>query len=345
MTHTHILGIAGNDQCCDCGATDPKWASINLGITLCIECSGIHRSLGVHQSKVRSLNLDAWDHETVRVMSSLGNALVNKVYEAKVDESVARRATPDCGRTQRELWIKAKYVQKAFVDKSGDDCNQSTGKDVKQEVESVWTDCSDRPLDQNFNVNKSENSEPKIEQNCDQTDSQRTSELLNVNNSNQKVGNKASETDSEDEDSEETQLIVSDIGVKPCIEQKCDLSHQKLQKPPDSGGDVQKADPRPPSAANESQILFYNHMLYKAALECDLKSVCEALAKGAQINWHNEDDQKRTPLHQAILSDTNTVCEYLMLNGAKANVADANGTTPLHMATHRGNTGYDSPHV
>eukprot|EP00061_Rhincodon_typus_P016208 g44298.t1 len=37
-----VQGIAGNDQCCDCGQADPRWASINLGITLCIECSGIH---------------------------------------------------------------------------------------------------------------------------------------------------------------------------------------------------------------------------------------------------------------------------------------------------------------
>ncbi|OBS81730.1 hypothetical protein A6R68_24280, partial [Neotoma lepida] len=34
--------IPGNTSCCDCGLADPRWASINLGITLCIECSGIH---------------------------------------------------------------------------------------------------------------------------------------------------------------------------------------------------------------------------------------------------------------------------------------------------------------
>ena len=45
----------------------PDWASINLGILVCIECSGIHRSLGVHVSKVRSLTLDKWEEHTVRV--------------------------------------------------------------------------------------------------------------------------------------------------------------------------------------------------------------------------------------------------------------------------------------
>ena len=49
-----LLAVPGNSVCCDCGAPDPRWTSTNLGITLCIECSGIHRSFGVHKSKVRA---------------------------------------------------------------------------------------------------------------------------------------------------------------------------------------------------------------------------------------------------------------------------------------------------
>lgn len=90
-----LLRIPGNNYCCDCGSPNPRWSSINLGITLCIECSGVHRSLGVHYSKVRSLTLDDWEPEIIKVMAELGNNVVNKIYEANVPDGV-QRATEDC---------------------------------------------------------------------------------------------------------------------------------------------------------------------------------------------------------------------------------------------------------
>uniref|UniRef100_A0A914UK71 Uncharacterized protein n=1 Tax=Plectus sambesii TaxID=2011161 RepID=A0A914UK71_9BILA len=108
--------VAGNDLCADCGAPNPKWASINLGVTLCIECCGIHRSLGVQISKVRSLTMDSFDSEHRRLMLLLGNTRVNGAYLAYLPESdvVPPPAKPNCSRAVREAWIKAKYVERRF---------------------------------------------------------------------------------------------------------------------------------------------------------------------------------------------------------------------------------------
>lgn len=112
-----MLLIPGNMRCADCGNGDPKWASINLGITLCIACSGVHRSLGVHYSKVRSLTLDVWEPEILRVMTELGNEVVNKIYEATYDEILSdiERASESCDDDVRKKWICAKYVERKFV--------------------------------------------------------------------------------------------------------------------------------------------------------------------------------------------------------------------------------------
>ncbi|XP_026518669.2 arf-GAP with coiled-coil, ANK repeat and PH domain-containing protein 1-like, partial [Terrapene carolina triunguis] len=112
-----VQRLEGNAQCCDCREPAPEWASINLGITLCIECSGIHRSLGVHFSKVRSLTLDSWEPELVKLMCELGNGALNRIYEARVDEMTVKRPQPGCSRAEKESWIRAKYVEKKFITK------------------------------------------------------------------------------------------------------------------------------------------------------------------------------------------------------------------------------------
>lgn len=99
-----IRQLEGNKECVDCTQVDPEWANINYGTLLCIECSGIHRSLGVQVSKVRSLLLDRWDMEAISLMHSLGNKVVNQILKDRIDANSQQK--------QRQEFIEQKYIQK-----------------------------------------------------------------------------------------------------------------------------------------------------------------------------------------------------------------------------------------
>lgn len=106
----------GNKWCADCGSSSKtEWVSINLGIVLCIECSGIHRSLGTHISKIRSLTLDTTSFTTdiVELLLLVGNRVSNMVWEASLDPS--NKLSPQSSRDQRLQFITAKYVDRAFI--------------------------------------------------------------------------------------------------------------------------------------------------------------------------------------------------------------------------------------
>lgn len=106
----------GNCWCADCGSgSKVEWASINLGIIVCIECSGIHRSLGTHISKVRSLTLDikSFTIDIVELFLLIGNRVSNMVWEARMEAS--QKLTAQATREQRLRFITAKYVNREFV--------------------------------------------------------------------------------------------------------------------------------------------------------------------------------------------------------------------------------------
>lgn len=118
-----LLNLPENRRCADCGDEDPLWASINLGIFICLECSGIHRSLGVHISKVRSVDLDRWDETMADGMAAGGNEKSNAIYNAQLPEGKA----PDAhtSRAEKEWFIRAKYVFKQFCAGSSGDAAKS----------------------------------------------------------------------------------------------------------------------------------------------------------------------------------------------------------------------------
>ncbi|XP_063230805.1 centaurin-gamma-1A isoform X2 [Bacillus rossius redtenbacheri] len=105
--------VPGNSHCVDCDAANPDWASLNLGVLMCIECSGIHRNLGSHISRVRSLDLDEWPPGHLSVMTALGNALANSVWEASTRNRT--KPAPSASREEKERWIRSKYESKEFL--------------------------------------------------------------------------------------------------------------------------------------------------------------------------------------------------------------------------------------
>lgn len=106
----------GNNWCADCGSISKvEWVSINLGMIFCIECSGIHRSLGTHISKIRSLTLDvhSFSIDIVEILLHVGNDSGNAVWEATLDPSL--KPTPQSNRDQRLKFITAKYSNSAYI--------------------------------------------------------------------------------------------------------------------------------------------------------------------------------------------------------------------------------------
>ncbi|XP_051948179.1 arf-GAP with GTPase, ANK repeat and PH domain-containing protein 1-like isoform X2 [Xyrauchen texanus] len=119
-----IRNAKGNDLCVDCEAPNPTWASLNLGALICIECSGIHRNLGTHLSRVRSLDLDDWPRELTKVLTAIGNHMANSIWEACTQG--CQKLTPEATREQRESWIRAKYEQRAFVSPLPAQCSEDS---------------------------------------------------------------------------------------------------------------------------------------------------------------------------------------------------------------------------
>ncbi|TQS37240.1 hypothetical protein Golomagni_02294 [Golovinomyces magnicellulatus] len=105
-----LLKLEGNKMCADCKRNKhPRWASWNLGVFICIRCSGIHRGMGTHISRVKSVDLDAWTDEQLQSIIKWGNSRANKYWEAKL----AVGHVPS--ESKIENFIRTKYESKRWV--------------------------------------------------------------------------------------------------------------------------------------------------------------------------------------------------------------------------------------
>ncbi|XP_027287478.2 arf-GAP with SH3 domain, ANK repeat and PH domain-containing protein 1 isoform X5 [Cricetulus griseus] len=119
-----VQRLPGNDVCCDCGSSEPTWLSTNLGILTCIECSGIHREMGVHISRIQSLELDKLGTSELLLAKNVGNNSFNDIMEANLP-SPSPKPTPSSDMTARKEYITAKYVDHRFSRKA---CASSSAK-------------------------------------------------------------------------------------------------------------------------------------------------------------------------------------------------------------------------
>ncbi|XP_013793646.1 stromal membrane-associated protein 1-like [Limulus polyphemus] len=108
-----LLREEDNKYCVDCDAKGPRWASWNLGIFLCIRCAGIHRNLGVHISRVKSVNLDTWTPEQVGLLQGMGNSKARAIYEANLPDNFNRPQSDSL----LETFVRDKYEHKRFIAK------------------------------------------------------------------------------------------------------------------------------------------------------------------------------------------------------------------------------------
>ena len=104
----NLLSKPENKICADCKGRDPRWASSNLGVFVCLRCSGVHRSLGTHITKVRSVDLDTWTPEQIEVMLRWGNERANKYWEFGLPPN----HIPD--EANVSSFIRSKYEYKKF---------------------------------------------------------------------------------------------------------------------------------------------------------------------------------------------------------------------------------------
>ncbi|XP_046689983.1 arf-GAP with SH3 domain, ANK repeat and PH domain-containing protein 1 isoform X5 [Silurus meridionalis] len=119
-----VLRIPGNEVCCDCGAADPKWLSTNLGILTCIECSGIHREMGVHISRIQSMELDKLGTSELLLAKNVGNSNFNEIMEGNLPFP-SPKPTSSSDMTIRKEFINAKYVDHKFARKT---CSSAVAK-------------------------------------------------------------------------------------------------------------------------------------------------------------------------------------------------------------------------
>ena len=188
-----LLKKPENKYCADCKRTSPSWASINLGVFVCINCSGCHREIGVHVTKIKSVNLDVWSEDTLKYFQKINNEIANEYWEYKLKNFDFKSIQNDNYKLIK--FIRDKYEYKKWINKKKKDPMSliMQGK-FKSKKEEEYED-SDEEDNNNKNNNKEDEEQEENENDDDdneeeyeevkEKDKNKNKNILNNNSSNQ----------------------------------------------------------------------------------------------------------------------------------------------------------------
>uniref|UniRef100_A0A3B4T2H8 Arf-GAP with coiled-coil, ANK repeat and PH domain-containing protein n=1 Tax=Seriola dumerili TaxID=41447 RepID=A0A3B4T2H8_SERDU len=324
-----VQSLPGNELCCDCGQTAPCWASINLGVLLCIElhCSNLNYSF------------------PLSLMCELGNTVINHIYEGGCEELGAKKPGPSSSRQEKEAWIKSKYVEKRFLKKmSGSEAlvegerksRPWTVKKCQRHNSSVRAPNKARRKYHRYepgsasHANLSAAAAAKFRRDSlfcpDELDS-----LFSYFDTGSGPRSLSSDSGLGGSTDGSTDILVFGSVVDSVTEEEEESEES-------SSGEVEieqemSSDPEDPRELHPGALLHRSSRLHNLPL------MAEALAHGADVHAASEEEEGKTPLIQAVMGGSLIACEFLLQNGADVNQRDMRGRGPLHHATYLGHTG------